>query len=156
VQLLTLDLFRFANNTAADPGTALDFTAFARNQIPGVDAITDEINGLNAERRMSTGLTNVSFPGTDGRQASHWKADELTGNFIGLMDPTLAPTQFYGPQDSDFRALDLIGYEVAPVPEPAAILVAASLLGIAGWRERRLSVGGTQMRARLHGGGDAG
>ena len=137
VQLLTLDLYRFANNTAADPGTALDFTVFARNQIPGVDAITDEINGVTPERRMSTGLTNVSFPGTDGRQASHWKADELTGNFIGLMDPTLAPGQFYGPQDSDFRALDLIGYEIAPVPEPTAILVAAGLLGIAGLRERR-------------------
>ena len=137
VQLLTLDLYRFANNTAADPGTAVDFTVFARNQIPGVDAITDEINGLNPERRMSTGTTNVAFPGTDGRQASHWKADELTGNFIGLMDPTLAPGQFYDPQDSDFRALDLIGYEIAPIPEPTAILLAAGLLGMAGWRERR-------------------
>jgi hypothetical protein len=88
---------------------------------------------------MSTGTTNASFPGTDGRQAGHWKADELTGNFIGLMDPTLAPGQFYGPQDSDFRALDLIGFEIAPVPEPQSILIAVSLAGLAGWRERRKS-----------------
>ena len=111
----TLDLYRFANNEADDPSTAGEFTTFARNFIPGVDAITDEATAL--ELRMSTGLSNVNFSGTDGRQGSHWKADDLTGNFIGLMDPTLAAGQFYGPQESDFRALDLIGYDLVMVPE---------------------------------------
>jgi len=124
----TLDLFRFANGTANDPTTAANFTTFARNLVPGTNAINDEINGAIPELGMSTGLTS-SFAGTDGRQASHWKADELTGNFIGIMDPTLAFGQFYGPQDTDFRALDLIGYEVVqvPIPEPSAL--SALLLG---------------------------
>jgi hypothetical protein len=111
VSFSTLDLFRFVNDIAGqDPATSGDFTTFPRNLVPGADGITDEINGV--ERRMSTGLPNISFPGTDGRQASHWKADELTGVFIGLMDPTLASGVAYGPADSDFRALDLIGYDV--------------------------------------------
>lgn len=121
----TLDLFRFADGTANDPATAANFMTFARNLVPGVAAVNDEIHGTQPELAMSTGLANSSFPGTDGRQASHFKADELTGNFIGLMDPTLAFGQFYGPQETDFRTLDLIGYEVAPapVPEPSVLVV---------------------------------
>jgi len=119
----TLDLFRFRNGTD-DPATAAEFTTFARNFVPGVDAILDEVsaNPDFPERRMSTGLTNVSFPGTDGRQASHWKADELTGVYIGLMDPTLATDVFFPPESSDFRALDLIGYEIASSNPPAIVL----------------------------------
>lgn len=134
---VTLDLFRFADGTAEDPTTIPEFTTFPRNLVPGVTAITDEING-SPERQMSTGLTNPSFPGTDGRQASHWKDDDLSGFFIGLMDPTLASGQFYGPQDSDFRALDLIGYEIISlVPESNSVLVALSLVGLVGWRVLR-------------------
>jgi hypothetical protein len=135
----TMDLFRFANNTANDPTTAADFTTFARNLVPGVDAINDEINGAIPELRMSTGLT-TAFAGTDGRQASHFKADELTGNFIGIMDPTLSYGQYYGPQNTDMRVLDLIGYEIVqgPIPEPSVI--SALLLGsalLAGRRRAR-------------------
>jgi hypothetical protein len=142
VALLTLDMYRFANNTGADPATASDFTTFARNQVPGTDAIFDEISGFTPERRMATGLSNVAFPGTDGNQASHWKADEQTGSFIGLMDPTLSLGQFYGPQESDFRALDLIGYEIAstPVPEPSvlsALLIGGAMLAGRSRRARR-------------------
>lgn len=112
VSPFTLDLLRFGNNIVGqDPATSGDFTIFSRNLVPGADGITDAIN--DPELRMSTGLT-----GGDGRQASHWKADELTGTLIGLMDPTLANGVFYGPTFADFRALDLIGYEITPVPEP--------------------------------------
>lgn len=139
VQSLTLDLFRFANDTATDPTTPVDFSTFPRDLIPGTDAITDEILGLTPERRMSTGVTNAAFPGTDGRQASHWKDDILTGVFIGLLDPTLSPGISFGPQDSDFRAIDLIGYDITPtpIPEPSTVFAAVGLLGFAAWRGRR-------------------
>ena len=127
----TLDLFRFADGSANDPATAGNFSTFARDLVPGTNAINDEINGATPELRMATGLTNVSFPGTDGNQASHWKADEQTSIFIGLMDPTLSFGQFYPPQNTDFRAMDLVGYEIvnAPVPEPSVL--SALLLGSA-------------------------
>lgn len=138
VRLLTLDLFRFANNTGADPSTAGEFTTFARNLVPGTAAITDQITGATSEWGMSTGLVTGFFSGTDGLQASHWKADELTANFIGLMDPTLANGQFYGPQESDFRALDLIGYEIAPIPEvsTAGFGICVALAGMLARRRR--------------------
>jgi hypothetical protein len=137
-----LDLYRFADNTAADPSNAAQFTTFARNFVPGTPAITDQITGAIPEWGMSTGTNTGLFPGTDGNQASHWKADDLTGNFIGLMDPTLAPGQFYGPQEADFRALDLIGYDIAPIPEFSAAgfgmcVALASLLA----RRRRVTCG---------------
>lgn len=115
----TLDLERFANGTR-DPSSPAQFASFPRSMLPGVDAIVDDVD---AEWRLSTGLQNG-----DGRQASHWKDDVLTGAFIGIMDPTLASATVEPITIADLRALDLIGYDLAlaadslcgVAPEPAA------------------------------------
>jgi len=99
-----LDFFRFQNGTANDPATAAQFTTLPRGQVPGDDEVTDDIDG---ESRMSTGMS-----GGDGRQAGHWKADELTGTYIGLMDPTIASGTVEPLTNADLRALDLIGYQI--------------------------------------------
>ncbi len=135
---MVLDLYRFANNTAADPSTTGEFTNFSRNLVPGTDAITDIINGFAAERRMSTGVSSMTFPGTDGRQASHWKADELTGEYIGMMDPTLEFGVAQSLTEADFEALGLIGYNISPVPEFSnGIFGLACVLSALGLRRRR-------------------
>lgn len=127
-----LDLFRFTDDVVGqDPATTAQFTTFPRNLTPGSMVITDD---LGREYAMSTGMVNGSFPGTDGYEAGHWKADVLSGTLVGVMNPTLASGVAYGPSDADFRALDLIGYEVASVPEPAAALL---LLGVGGVLLRR-------------------
>jgi hypothetical protein len=121
----TLDLFRFGRTTS-NPATVSQFTNNPRNLTPGADTIFDD---LTNEYRLSSGLNTLQFPtgsGTDGRQASHWKADELTGTLIGVMDPTLSSGFIETVSSADFRALDLIGWDVA-VPEPSTIL----LLGLA-------------------------
>jgi hypothetical protein len=126
VSMTTLDLYRFA--TAGLPTTNADFTNFPRNLVPAADGSTsDTVNNY----RMSTGLTDASWPGTDGRQASHFKDDAITSNFIGMMDPTLNFGTVQQLTDADFRAMDLIGYEVAAVPEPSTIaLIAIAGLGL--------------------------
>ena len=53
------------------------------------------------------------------------------------MDPTLAPREVVLVGFNDFRALDLIGYEVSPVPEPATWAAGIGLVGLAGYREVR-------------------
>jgi hypothetical protein len=123
----TLDLFRF--NIANSPTTAAGFTTLPRDLTPGVNDVSDFVLptiGLSGtEFRMSTGVTNG-----DGRQASHWKADELTsGNYIGMMDPTLSFGVVQQLTEADFRALDLIGYNIAPVPEPSVYALGAVGLG---------------------------
>ncbi len=81
-----------------------------------------------AQRVLSSGGTAVFFIGGaqlqtstgrpdgtagDGRQASHWKADELAGAFIGIMDPTVARGQHYPITDNDRAAIDTFGYTLS-------------------------------------------
>jgi hypothetical protein len=101
-----LDLFRFAER-GANPSTAARFTKSARSAIPGKAEVFDDVE---SESPLSTGVF-----GGDGRQASHWKDDVLTGSFIGLMDPTLASATIEPITPADQRALDVIGYDVVPV-----------------------------------------
>ena len=60
---------------------------------------------------MSTGLELG-----DGKQASHWKDDQLTGVYIGIMDPTLSPGLQEELTEVDLRAFGLIGWDVAAEP----------------------------------------
>lgn len=125
-----LDLFRL------EPGAGVtDFTSAPRVLTTGAD-IADQVLylGGGVEYAVSTGV----FSG-DGRQASHWK-DNLS---IGLLDPTLAPGEYGYLTGADWRAFDLIGWDVAletqPVPLPgAAWLLGSGLLGLAGYRRRTL------------------
>lgn len=142
----TLDLFRF-NRAANNPSTTAQFTAFPRDLTPGNDDATDD---LTTENRMSTGVN-----GGDGRQASHWKADELTGVFIGIMDATLAAQQVYAVTEADYQAMNLIGYDVTPVPEPAACGLATAAAGaaLAVRRRRRRTSGRRPVLVRIWGRG---
>jgi hypothetical protein len=116
VNINPLDLFRLGTSPA-------DFTTAARELRPGeVAFFSDGTVGYG----MSTGI-NLG----DHRQAAHWKDDALTGNYIGVMDPTLAtgfkPSVTY----ADLYAFDLIGYDLA-VPEPGtfALMAAAAVLAL--------------------------
>lgn len=122
----TLDMFRFGLNSN-NPSTAAEFTSLPRNFVPGAAAVTDDVAN---EYQMSTGVSLG-----DGGQASHWKADDITGNYIGIMDPTLALGQLESATEADYRAFDLIGYDVVPEPAMLGTLgLAAMIIG----RRRRL------------------
>lgn len=119
-----LDMFRYRDNVAQDPATVADFSngtlAFPRNMVPGHVAMFDQIlpnqGGSSVEVLFSTG---VSFG--DGNQASHWK----DGLGLGLMDPTASPGQILSLHPNDFRAMDLIGYEILMVPEASSLILFA-------------------------------
>lgn len=99
----TLDCIRFRFDSPNNPGTFAAWGAFSRSVTYNTNDITDD---LTTEYRMSTGIHNG-----DGRQASHWKDNSLTGILIGVMDPTGEVQSIYTVQDSDARALDLVGYD---------------------------------------------
>jgi hypothetical protein len=136
-----LDLFRFASAGADHPTTVSDFTTFPRELAPGYEESTiGSVNlsgGLlsDSEYAMSTGYNTG-----DGRQASHWKDNGITGQYVGLMNPTIGYGEIHPITDADIRALDLIGY--TPVPEPGFFILIGS--GLAGWifvsRQRGRSV----------------
>ena len=124
----TLDLFRFDSTAGNNPSTTSEFTSKPRDLRPGGSPIFDDISGN--EYPFSTGLTQG-----DGRQASHWK-DNLG---LGVMDPTLAAQEIEAISLLDLRAFDLIGYDLAPVPEPStwAGIIGISALGAVEWVRRR-------------------
>lgn len=131
-----LDLFRFRRGTANDPNSAATFTTATRDMSTGTLAISDFVQasggGETLENLMSTG-----FYTGDGRQASHWKDDALTGVYIGIMDPTLGSGVVQAISAQDVRAFDLIGYDIV-VPEPgSAVLLLCGLFPMATRRFRK-------------------
>ena len=129
VQPSILDLMRFPNAAGSKPTNAAEFATFQRSMVPGNDEITSDVAN---EYRMSTGVN-----GGDGKRASNWKANELTGTYIGIMDPTFAAGEIGPITAADRRAMDLIGYDVV-VPEPASLsTVSLAGFGILSRRRRR-------------------
>lgn len=120
---------------------------------------------------LSTGRPDGS--GGDERQASHWKDDDLTGQYIGIMDPTIPPGRRETITENDLRALDLFGYQVeaqaqpppggdvvdltSGVPQTGSIPAPSqSGSGILGATQYRIQVpaGATELRVELRGSGD--
>ena len=64
---------------------------------------------------LSTGRPDGT--GGDGRHGAHWKDDNLTGRYIGCMDPTLAPGEHHFITNNDTAVLDAIGYQAKGVTE---------------------------------------
>jgi len=104
------DLMRFAADDV--PTDAADFAVATRNLIPGDEAAFWFGEGVGFA--LSTG-----FELGDGRQASHWRDDELSGQLIGVMDPTLNLQQAWSVTPVDLVVLDAIGWQLL-VPEPSS------------------------------------
>ncbi|HVU23591.1 MAG TPA: NF038122 family metalloprotease [Opitutus sp.] len=119
-----LDLFRYSTLSIADG--VFDVSADARTKYFSIDGGATD---------LGTFSTGVTFG--DGRQASHWQ--ENLG--IGIMDPTAAPGEFLSISALDLTAFDVIGYDLAAVPEPANLGgLMAALAGLYALRRRRKKV----------------
>jgi hypothetical protein len=69
---------------------------------------------------LSTGRPDGS--GGDGRQGSHWKDDNLTGRYIGVMDPTIGPGEHHFITDNDIAVLDAIGFRTNSMTQPPTLI----------------------------------
>ncbi|WP_310486538.1 NF038122 family metalloprotease [Chamaesiphon sp. VAR_69_metabat_338] len=110
-----LDLFRYS--TDSKNVNAIDWTADNRAKYFSLDS------GVTKVADFSTGEIFG-----DGRQNSHWKDNQG----LGILDPTIAPSELLAISDNDKRALDAIGWNRA---DSAALNLQANLVangGIAG------------------------
>jgi uncharacterized protein (TIGR03437 family) len=105
IGLTVWDLFRFR------PGANLStFSTAQRILSSGGDQSFFDGGG---ELGLSTARPDGE--GGDENQASHWKADELTGRYIGLMDPSISLGKRDLLTDNDLRVLDVLGYRLRTV-----------------------------------------
>jgi hypothetical protein len=102
VAVAVWDLFRFR------PGITLDSFASAARILSSGGSQNFFFAGSSLA--LSTGRPDGT--GGDKEQASHWKADELSGTHIGIMDPTLGDGERETINDNDLMALNALGYRV--------------------------------------------
>lgn len=121
--LTTWDLFRFRSGT-----TPATFTTAQRIMSVGGSQMyyttqTFRVEGLTTnEVSLSNG--GPAGAGGDGNQSSHWKADEITGRYIGIMDPTIGLGERMVTTDNDFSALETFGWNLVSSVSPPAPLPA--------------------------------
>ncbi|MEK6299576.1 MAG: NF038122 family metalloprotease [Acidobacteriota bacterium] len=126
-----------------DPNRALGVTVWDLFRFrPGINMSTFG----TAERVLSSGGFQVYYAGEvdfqlstgrpdqtggDGRQASHWKDDSLTGQRIGIMDPSLPAGKRAAITMKDLEAIDSFGYDLAPFGNnvPSIKTLTADLIG---------------------------
>ena len=104
------DIFRFR------PGTATLNTFNTAQRILSSGGTQVHFSG-GPELGLSTGKPSEPVGG-DGNQGSHWKADEQSGTFIGVMDPTIARGQRYTMTTNDQNAIDAFGFTIVATPAP--------------------------------------
>jgi len=69
--------------------------------------------GGSSQIPVSTGRNDGT--GGDGHQSSHWKANEITGTYIGVMDPSADKGERMVITANDLLALDRMGYTVSQI-----------------------------------------
>jgi hypothetical protein len=102
------DLFRLRADAAKS-----DFATAERRVTSGGE---QTFSAGGTRLALSTGRPDGA--GGDGRQAAHWKDHHLTGNYLGVMNPTIEPGEHPLITDNDVTALYVIGYRISSVLDP--------------------------------------
>ena len=110
------DLFRLRSDTSTG-----GFTSAQRILSSGGD---QSFFAAGLKLALSTGRPDGA--GGDGRQASHWKDDDLTGQYIGVMDPTIWPGEHQYLTDNDLEVIDDLGYRAKSLFDPTTVVALIS------------------------------
>jgi hypothetical protein len=70
----------------------------------------------------------------DGRQSSHWKDDDLSGFYLGIMDPTLPRGTLACITDSDLMALEAMDYTIQNDQTPVGLCIDDNTVSISSVR----------------------
>lgn len=120
------DLYRFRPGTTTGTfGTAQRVMSIGGGSQVYFTGQTFTVSGVPTnELGLSTGGPDPGDTDGDLRQSSHWQDDDLSGRFIGIMDPTIGPGKHEDATTNDFSALEMIGWNfinaVPPPPPPPA------------------------------------
>ena len=115
------DLFRFRSGTT--PST---FPTAQRIMTTGGTQVYYTTQNFIVEG-SSTNELGLSTGGPDGNagdgsQSSHWKDDDLTGRYIGIMDPTIDLGELMLTTENDFSAMESFGWNLVSSVAPPSPL----------------------------------
>jgi hypothetical protein len=105
------DLFRIR------PDASNDFSAVERILTSGGE---QSFYAGGARLALSTGRPDGAAG--DGRHPAHWKDDNLAGQYLGAMDPTIAMGEHQYLTDNDLAALDALGYRTKRLLDPSTVI----------------------------------
>ncbi len=111
-----VDLFRFSDDSVAlsastQASSVFDWTTGRQINGQEVDKYFSIDGGRTKIASFSTGVRTG-----DGQRASSWQADELSGTYVGISEPTPALGQQLEITDVDRLLFDVIGYDVVSPP----------------------------------------
>ncbi len=119
------DLFRFRpGTTPATFATAQRIMTIGGGSQVYYTTQTFAVGGTSTnELGLSTGGPDPGLGDGDENQSSHWKDDDLTGRYIGIMDPTIANGELMLTTENDFSAMETLGWNLVsnnfpPAPPP--------------------------------------
>ena len=95
----TFEFFRYTPESFEEG--AIDFTAGDDDKYFSIDGGQTEIAQVSTGRKTG-----------DGNQLSHWEDNLISGDMIGIMDPSGMEGEVYSISDIDLLALDAIGWDI--------------------------------------------
>lgn len=107
------DLFRFRPATA----NLNNFNTAQRILSSGLSP-TDQHVQFNGGPELGLSTAKPDGNGGDGEQAAHWKADEQSGTYLGIMDPTIQRGRREVMTANDENAIDSFGYTIIATVGP--------------------------------------
>ena len=130
----------FISSLDAEDGPYPSLLDEFRFSAPGARSATDGATAYFSIDDGATPIAAFSQGGSGNYQASHWLEGTLSGDGTALMNPALAAGAVQNIQPLDLTALDVIGYDLTSVPEPAsAAILAIGLAALRFARKRRLT-----------------
>ena len=115
-----IDLFRFSTDSLSLSSTSgsqslIDWTT-GRTDAQGQEV--DKYFSIDGgQTKIASFSTGVRFG--DGYRASGWKADNLTGTYLGIFEPSPAAEQRLFITENDRRLMDVIGWDLDPAFWPS-------------------------------------
>ena len=107
-----LDIYRFR------PGVTMEtFTTAPRVLRAGGEQVF-----FTGDLELPLSTARPDGTGGDGRTADHWKDDELTGQYIGVMDPIYVPGERGGLTANDLTALSYFSFRLRPDAQVMEVL----------------------------------
>ena len=115
------DMFRFRpGTTSATFPTAQRIMSLGGDQVYFTGQTFTVQENQTTELGLSTGGASPEPGDGDERQSSHWKDDDLTGFYVGIMDPNIPPGVIKQTTENDFRALETIGWNLVDSSFPTS------------------------------------